>query len=45
MCIKVNLFVENITILIFVAQITNNNWGDKIRRVGRVVECGGLENR
>ncbi len=45
MCIKVNLFVENISIHIFVAQIKNNKWGYKIRRVGRVVECGGLENR
>ena len=45
MCIKVNLFVENISIHIFVAQINNNKWAYKIRRVGRVVECGGLENR
>ena len=26
MCIKVNLFVENISIPIFVAQISNNKW-------------------
>ncbi len=45
MWIKVNLFVENISIHIFVAQINDNKWTDKIRRVGRVVECGGLENR
>ena len=37
MCIKVNLFVENISIHIFVAQIKNNKWGYKIRRVSRVV--------
>ena len=45
MCIKVNLFVENISIHIFVAQIKNGKRGYKTRRVGRVVECGGLENR
>ena len=45
MWIKVNLFVENISIPIFVAQISNNKRGYKLRRVGRVVECGGLENR
>ena len=45
MWIKVNLFVENISIPIFVAQINNDKWGYKSRRVGRVVECGGLENR
>ena len=45
MWIKVNLFVENISIHIFVAQINHNKRGYKTRRVGRVVECGGLENR
>jgi hypothetical protein len=43
MCIKVNLFVENISIPIFVAQINHNKWGYKLRRVGRVVAIAFCE--
>ena len=43
MFIKVNLFVENISIHIFVAQIKNKKWGYKTRRVGRVVAIAFCE--
>ena len=43
MWIKVILFVENISIPIFVAQICDNKWGYKIRRVGRVVAIAFCE--
>ena len=43
MFIKVNLFVENISIPIFVPQINNDKWGYKIRRVGRVVAIAFCE--
>jgi hypothetical protein len=43
MWIKVNLFVENISIHIFVAQIKNNKRGYKTRRVGRVVAIAFCE--
>ena len=39
MKINKNPLCEEITIIIFTAQNKRN------RRVGRVVECGGLENR
>jgi putative endonuclease len=43
MFIKVNLFVENISIPIFVAQINHNRWCYKFRRVGRVPAVCGIK--